>query len=110
MTFDVDVNEIVSAETQADLSELIKKSVRIEDRNVSIKHNFNSDISLWLQNLDFGVSSDEDSDDEDKSSGNLSMDDMIDENCSEDELFEREFLVHKRHYYINKMKYPEMTE
>lgn len=28
---------------------------------------------------------------------------------SDDELFEREFTLHKRDYYINKLKYPEMT-
>lgn len=31
------------------------------------------------------------------------------EDLSDDELFEREFTLHKRDYYINKMKYPEMT-
>lgn len=29
---------------------------------------------------------------------------------SDDELFEREFTLHKRNYYITKLKYPEMTE
>lgn len=29
---------------------------------------------------------------------------------SDDELFEREFKLHKRDYYITKLKYPEMTE
>lgn len=32
------------------------------------------------------------------------------EELSDDELFEREFKAHKRDYYINKLKYPEMTE
>lgn len=59
--------------------------------------------------LDFGSSSEDDTDDED---GQLAAhaDDDIDENCSDEELFEREFLIHKRNYYINKLKYPEMTE
>lgn len=35
--------------------------------------------------------------------------DEEDEELSDDELFEREFTLHKRDYYINKMKYPEMT-
>lgn len=36
--------------------------------------------------------------------------------CDEDddlddyELFEKEFSMHKRNYYITKMKYPELTE
>lgn len=32
------------------------------------------------------------------------------EDISDDELFEREFTLHKRDYYINKLKYPDMTE
>lgn len=32
------------------------------------------------------------------------------EELSDEELFEREFIAHKRDYYINKMKYPDMTE
>lgn len=32
------------------------------------------------------------------------------EDLSDEELFEREFSTHKRDYYINKMKYPDMTE
>lgn len=32
------------------------------------------------------------------------------EELSDDELFEKEFTLHKRDYYINKMKYPEMTQ
>lgn len=32
------------------------------------------------------------------------------EEVSDEELFEREFNLHKRDYYITKMKYPEMTE
>lgn len=32
-----------------------------------------------------------------------------DEELSDDELFEREFTLHKRDYYINKLKYEEMT-
>lgn len=32
------------------------------------------------------------------------------EDLSDDELFEKEFTLHKRDYYINKLKYPEMTE
>lgn len=62
--------------------------------------------------MDFGLSSDDESDDESKSSGNLSEDleNDFDEDVSDEELFEREFLVHKRDYYITKLKYPEMTE
>lgn len=29
---------------------------------------------------------------------------------SDEELFEKEFALHKRDYYINKLKYPEMTK
>lgn len=32
------------------------------------------------------------------------------EEFSDEELFEKEFALHKRNYYINKLKYPEMTE
>lgn len=63
--------------------------------------------------LDFGSSSDEESDDEDKSSDSSSIgakSSVCDEDCSDEELFEREFLAHKRNYYIQKMKYPEMTK
>lgn len=54
--------------------------------------------------LDFGTSSDENSDDEN------SNPDLCDDDDSEEDTFEKEFLVHKRNYYINKLKYPEMTE
>lgn len=37
------------------------------------------------------------------------MEEEEDEDLSDDELFEREFTLHKRDYYINKLKYPEMT-
>lgn len=53
--------------------------------------------------LDFGTSSDENSDDENSNA------DFCDDD-SEEDTFEKEFLVHKRNYYINKLKYPEMTE
>lgn len=32
------------------------------------------------------------------------------EELSDDDLFEKEFSLHKRDYYINKLKYPEMNE
>lgn len=67
--------------------------------------------------LEYGSSSDE----EDKSSCDeldmdlLNRDDLkaelnADKNLSEDELFEKEFQLHKRNYYINKLKYPEVTK
>lgn len=37
------------------------------------------------------------------------MEEEEEEDLSDDELFEREFTLHKRDYYINKLKYPEMT-
>lgn len=37
------------------------------------------------------------------------MEEEDDEELSDDELFEKEFTLHKRDYYINKLKYPEMT-
>lgn len=60
--------------------------------------------------LDFG--SDEDTDGEEKLGDKLvnGDEDASDEDLSDDELFEREFLIHKRNYYIEKLKYPEMTE
>lgn len=36
--------------------------------------------------------------------------DEEEEELSDDDLFEREFTLHKRDYYINKLKYPEMNE
>lgn len=33
-----------------------------------------------------------------------------DDDLDDDQLFEREFALHKRNYYITKMKYPEVTE
>lgn len=36
-------------------------------------------------------------------------DDDIDEDASEDETFDKEFAMHKRDYYIKKLKYPEVT-
>lgn len=33
-----------------------------------------------------------------------------DDDLDDDQLFEKEFAMHKRNYYITKMKYPEMTE
>lgn len=32
------------------------------------------------------------------------------DDLTDDEIFEREFTLHKRDYYINKLKYPEKTE
>lgn len=57
--------------------------------------------------MDFGS----DSSDEGNSSANDGLDDDgIDPELSDEELFEQEFLMHKRDYYINKLKYPEMTK
>lgn len=57
--------------------------------------------------MDFGS----DSSDEGNSSANDGLDDdEIDPELSDEELFEQEFLMHKRDYYINKLKYPEMTK
>lgn len=51
----------------------------------------------------------EDNDESDsKTPGETSDDNESD--LSDDELFEREFKLHKRNYYITKLKYPEMTE
>lgn len=60
--------------------------------------------------LDFG--SDDDIDGEEKLDDKLKNgdEDASDEDLNDDELFEREFLIHKRNYYIEKLKYPEMTE
>lgn len=33
-----------------------------------------------------------------------------DDDLDDDELFEKEFRLHKRNYYMSKMNYPEMTE
>lgn len=58
--------------------------------------------------MDFGSGSS----DEGNSSGDEGGldDDEIDPELSDEELFEQEFLVHKRDYYITKLKYPEMTK
>lgn len=77
------------------------------------------------QNLDFGsdksssseslLNSDEDDDNmfagQDPKTVFKGMEEQLaeEEELSDDELFEREFTLHKRDYYINKMKYPEMT-
>lgn len=61
--------------------------------------------------LDFGSSASEDNISTDGDIEHLNLhDDLDDEDMSDEELFEREFLIHKRNYYINKLKYPEMTE
>lgn len=80
-TFGADVDTLLSTDTKSDLADLIKSTM-----------------------LDFGTSSDENSDDEN------SNPDICDDDDSEEDTFEKEFLVHKRNYYINKLKYPEMTE
>lgn len=36
-------------------------------------------------------------------------DDDFDPDADDDETFEKEFSMHKRDYYIKKLKYPEMT-
>lgn len=56
--------------------------------------------------MDFGSS------DEESSSANEEGDLNLEEEraLSDEELFELEFSTHKRDYYINKLKYPEMTE
>lgn len=67
--------------------------------------------------LDFGSSSEEsisESDNEHIDSDYVPDElDEFGENDGElddDELFEKEFRLHKRNYYINKMNYPEMTK
>ncbi len=35
--------------------------------------------------------------------------DDYDENADDDQIFEKEFSLHKRDYYIKKLKYPEVT-
>lgn len=47
----------------------------------------------------------ESSDDNDSSAHEENLKELND-----DELFELEFATHKRDYYINKLKYPEMTK
>lgn len=37
------------------------------------------------------------------------MDDMPSDEEGEEAVFDKEFLMHKRHYYITKMGYDEMT-
>lgn len=39
-----------------------------------------------------------------------SDEDENDDELDDDELFEKEFRLHKRNYYITKMHYPEMTK
>lgn len=62
--------------------------------------------------LEYGSSSDEDS----SSCSDLDVDLLhenelrADKDLSEDELFEKEFQLHKRHYYMDKLKYPEVTK
>lgn len=48
------------------------------------------------------------SDSSDENDSSLHEDDLNELN--DDELFELEFATHKRDYYINKLKYPEMTK
>lgn len=49
---------------------------------------------------------DEESDSDDDDDGEEENDDELDD----DKLFEKEFRLHKRNYYITKMHYPEMTK
>lgn len=60
--------------------------------------------------LDFGSDEESDGDEKRDAADTNGAEDLSDEDLSDDELFEREFLIHKRNYYIEKMKYPEMTE
>lgn len=80
-TFGADAETILSTDTKSDLADLIKSTM-----------------------LDYGTSSDENSDEENSNA------DFCDDDDSEEDTFEKEFLAHKRNYYINKLKYPEMTE
>lgn len=61
-----------------------------------------------------------DSSDDDESESSLLFDGQkaadvfagidADDDLDNDQLFEKEFAMHKRNYYITKMKYPEVTE
>lgn len=112
----------ITAETKSDLNELIKKTVSKTWINTDILVEFAAilnAICFIQQNLDFG--SDESSseslcgsDDEFMFGGQdpkeVFKDCEEEEELTNDELFEKEFKLHKRDYYINKLKYPEMTE
>lgn len=80
---------------------------------------FQTQIHLFFhQKLDFGSdessSNDSDINEEFMFNGQdpkeIFKDCEEEEELSDEELFEKEFSLHKRDYYINKMKYPEMTE
>lgn len=63
--------------------------------------------------LDFGSSSEgscSESNGYDVDSNLAMSEEDYDEEEDDNELFEKEFRLHKRNYYINKLKYPEMTE
>lgn len=116
-TFGNNVIEI-TPEAKSDLDELIKKTVRKIKKSFFIIVFFNEKFQ-FNQNLDFGsdVSSteslDSGSDDfmfEGQDKDEIFKDCEEDDELSDDELFEKEFTLHKRDYYINKLKYPEMTE
>lgn len=80
--------------------------------------------SFFVQNMDFGSDSSSESSSESDDDSDINEEFMFkgqdpkeifkdceeEEELSDDELFEREFTLHKRDYYINKLKYPEMTE
>lgn len=104
------------------MDKLIKATVSSNLRSVTricFLHSFNI-IFISKQNIDFGSeessseSSASDSDHEYMFDGQdpkeVFKDCEEEEELSDDELFEREFTLHKRDYYINKLKYPEMTE
>lgn len=57
--------------------------------------------------MDFGSSDEESSSANGEGRPDIEEDDP---ELSDDELFEQEFSTHKRDYYINKLKYPEMTK
>lgn len=96
--------------------------------NITILQFFYISFYFSWQNLDFGSdksSSDSCSgDNSDIGEGEFMFDgpnpeeifkdceeeDDDDEELSDEELFEKEFTLHKRDYYITKLKYPEMTK
>lgn len=68
---------------------------------------FGSDVSSSTESLESG---DEDTMFAGQDPKEVFKDCSEDDELSDDELFEKEFTLHKRDYYINKLKYPEMTE
>lgn len=127
-TFGNDAAEI-TAETKSDLDELIKKTVSKNEMNENYSREKKNKSICFVnsaQNLDFGsddgsssgseLLENNDEDDENMFAGQDPKtvfkgmeEEEEEEDLSDDELFEREFTLHKRDYYINKMKYPEMT-